>query len=124
MIDNYPDVFVRFGEHNLVKATVHSDTLISCEAPASTEVKTVLVDITLNNADETLNEGDWTDDFLPYTYFTMSFLFDIEPRVGPVTGDTTVAIFGSNFREGGEFSVKFGDKIVPAEYIGGNTVRC
>jgi hypothetical protein len=107
-----------------VKGTVISDTLISCIAPASFEVTSVLVDITLNNADETINAGDWTDDFLPYNYFTMSFLFDIEPRVGPVSGGTQVVIFGSNFTERGQYSVRFGDKIVAGEYIGGNTVRC
>jgi len=123
-VDNHADVFVRFGESNLVKGTVISDTIISCVAPASLDVSTVLVDITLNNADEDLNAGDWTDDYLPYHYFTMSFLFDIEPRVGPVSGGTTVIIFGSNFTEKGTFSVKFGEKVVAAEYIGGNTVRC
>jgi hypothetical protein len=122
--NNHKDTFCRFGPNYAVKATIYSDTKISCIAPPSTTVKTVIVDITLNHADEMLNPQDWTEDGLPYTYFTMSFLFDIEPRVGPTSGGTIVSVFGSNFDENGEFSCRFGLVIVAGEYVGGNTVRC
>jgi hypothetical protein len=54
-VNNHQDTLCRFGPNYTVKAKIYSDTKISCIAPASTSVKTVLIDITLNGADEMLN---------------------------------------------------------------------
>jgi hypothetical protein len=55
IVNNHQDTLCRFGPNYYVKAKIYSDTKISCIAPASTSVKTVLIDITLNGADEQLN---------------------------------------------------------------------
>ena len=118
-VNNHNDTFCRFGDFvSLVK--IYTDNLISCEAPPSAVVRTVMVDITLNNADTSLNPQDWTDDFLPYTYYAMPYVYDINPRVGPTSGNTTVIAYGSNFNNTGTISVKFGENVVSGEYINEN----
>jgi hypothetical protein len=51
-------------------------------------------------------------------------VYDINPRVGPTSGDTTVIAFGSNFNNTGEVTCKFADIVVPGEYINVNEIKC
>jgi hypothetical protein len=50
----------------------------------------------------------------------MPYVYDINPRVGPTSGNTTVIAYGSNFNNTGTISVKFGENVVAGEYINEN----
>lgn len=108
----------------ITPATIYSDTLISCIAPPSPIVRTVLVDVTLNNANIGLNPQDWTDDHLPYTYYAPPYIFDCNPRVGPTSGNTLVTVTGSNFKDSKDITCKFGSKVVPGKFINVNEIQC
>lgn len=51
-------------------------------------------------------------------------LFDINPREGPVTGNTTVIAIGSNFRDTGNITCKFGENVVPGKYLSSSEIEC
>jgi len=123
-VDNRNDTYCRFGMDYVTPATIYTDILISCIAPPSPVIRTVLVDVTLNNADMVLNPQDWTDDHLPYTYYAPAFVFDCRPRVGPTSGNTTVTVIGSNFNNTGDIKCRFGSKVVPGQYISINELKC
>ncbi|MEE4247351.1 MAG: IPT/TIG domain-containing protein [Kangiellaceae bacterium] len=108
-VNNHNDTICRFGDVIVPITKFWSDNLIEVEAPPSPVPRTVLLDITLNRADTKLNPQDWTDDFVPYTYYAMPYLYDINPRVGPTSGNTTVYAYGTNFNRTEEISCKFGD---------------
>lgn len=123
-VNNHNDTYCRFGMDYVTPATIYSDTLISCYAPPSPIVRTVIVDVTLNNADMVLNPQDWTDDHLPFTYYAPPYLFGAVPDVGPTSGNTTVLIYGSNFNNTGTIKCKFGSKVVQGEFISLNEIKC
>jgi hypothetical protein len=123
-VNNHNDTYCRFGTQYTAPAKVISDTQLSCIAPPSPVIRTVPVDVTLNNADTILNPQDWTDDFVPYTYYAMPYIFDINPRVGPTSGNTTVIAYGSNFNSTEEIRCKFGSKVVEGEFVALNEIKC
>ena len=55
VVNNHKHTVCRFGSHYTEIATIYSDTLIGCKAPPSQKIQTVFVDVTLNNADMSLN---------------------------------------------------------------------
>mmetsp|Transcript_21685 Transcript_21685/g.3576 ORF Transcript_21685/g.3576 Transcript_21685/m.3576 type:complete len:124 (+) Transcript_21685:924-1295(+) len=71
-----------------------------------------------------LNPQDWTDDHLPYTYYAPPYVFDCDPRVGPTSGNTTVIVTGSNFKDTEQISCKFGSKVVKGEFLNVNEIKC
>jgi hypothetical protein len=123
-VDNRNDTYCRFGMDYVTKADVKSDTLVFCEAPPSPIVRTVLVDLTLNDADMVLNPQDWTDNHLPFTYYAPPYLFGAVPDVGPTSGNTTVIVYGSNFNNTGQIKCKFGSKVVVGEFLSLNEIKC
>ena len=51
-------------------------------------------------------------------------MFDLDPPQGPTDGSTDVNIIGSNFEDTKFVQCKFGDMIVPGEYVSENNVKC
>jgi len=123
-VNNHNDTYCRFGNDFLTPATIYSDILISCVAPPSPIIRTVLVDVTLNNADMILNPGSWTDDHLPYTYYAPAYVYDCNPRVGPTSGNTSVYVSGSNFNDTGSIKCRFGSKVVSGRFLSVNEILC
>lgn len=124
IVNNHNDTYCRFGNDFITPATIYSDILMSCVAPPSPIIRTVLVDITLNAASMILNPGSWTDDHLPYTYYAPPYVFDCNPRVGPTSGNTSVYITGSNFNDTGSIKCKFGSKVVSGRFLSVNEILC
>ena len=124
VINNHNDTYCRFGMDFLTPATVYSDTLISCVSPPSPIIRTVFVDVTLNDADMVLNPGSWTDNYLPFTYYAPPYVYDCNPRSGPTSGNTTVIVIGSNFNDTGEIRCRFGDKTVKGVFLNINEIKC
>jgi hypothetical protein len=84
-----------------VPATVQNSTRATCTAPPSYYYKETAVELTLN-------DQDFTDDATMYYYYKPPFLFDVEPPQGPVEGNTTVTVVGSDFNNTGNITCKFG----------------
>lgn len=123
-VDNHNDTFCKFGGSDPVPANVISDAKITCMTPPSQVVRTVFVDITLNNADLVLNAVDWTDNHVPFTYFAAPYIYTSDPTLGPKTGNSTVTILGNNFNDTSNIKCKFGNKVVPGRYKDSNTIVC
>lgn len=73
----------------LVPAKVLNSTRAVCVAPPSYYYRSTPVEITLNAQQR-------TDDGTLYYYYRPPFLFDVEPRQGPVRGGGVVTVMGTN----------------------------
>ena len=72
----------------------------------------------------TLNNQQYTDDDLLYHYYHPPYVFDIEPREGPVSGKTEVVVVGANFNDTGTIRCRFGDLESEAEFISSHKIKC
>jgi len=117
VMKNFNDTFCRFGNLSLTNAKVISSTEMICESPPSYEERFVPVEITLNNR-------EWTRDGVLFYYYHPPFIYGINPRIGPVSGNTVVHITGSNFENTGFVMCKFGAIFVKGQYINENELRC
>lgn len=100
-----------------VPATILNSTRAICIAPPSYYYRQTPVEITLN-------AQDWTDDGTLYYYYKPPFLFDVQPRQGPVSGGTTVTVMGTSFNKTGKITCRFGVVEVAAELRSGSEIRC
>ena len=98
-------------------ATILNSTRAICIAPPSYYYRQTPVEITLN-------AQDWTDDGTLYYYYKPPFLFDVQPRQGPVRGGTNVTVIGTNFNKTGNITCRFGTKTVPGEWRSSSEIRC
>jgi len=115
--DNLNDTLCRFGNLSITQANVISHTEIECVSPPSYEDREVPVDITLNTR-------EWTNDGILFTYYHPPFVYGISPKIGPVNGNTTVVVSGSNFEDTGYVRCKFGDIFTKGIYVSENELRC
>lgn len=117
-VDVTADTFCAFIALDVTTpATVLNSTRATCIAPPSYYWKETAVELTLNNE-------DYTDDGTMYYYYKPPFLFDVEPAQGPVEGNTTVVVVGSDFNNTGNLTCKFGKKEVPAIYKSSSEIKC
>ena len=114
---NLNDTLCRFGNLSIAQAKVISHTEMQCVSPPSYEDREVAVEITLNTR-------EWTDDGILFTFYHPPFVYGISPKIGPVSGGTTVIVSGSNFENTGYVRCKFGDIFQKGEYISENELRC
>lgn len=106
------------GGHGVwTPATVLNSTRAICIAPAARGHSQTPVEITLN-------AQDWTDDGTLYYYYKPPFLFDVQPRQGPLRGGTNVTVMGTNFNRTGHITCRFGHKEAPAELRSSSEIRC
>lgn len=72
----------------------------------------------------TLNNQQYTDDNNIFYYYRPPYLFDINPREGPVSGGTRVVAIGSNFRDTNNITCKFNETVVPGKYLSTSEIEC
>jgi hypothetical protein len=101
----------------LVPATILNSTRAVCIAPPSYYYKSTPVEITLNAQQR-------TDDGTLYFYYKPPFLFDVEPRQGPVRGGTVVTVMGTNFNATKNITCKFGHIEVSAVMKSSSEIKC
>lgn len=116
-VSNYEDTFCNFEGIKKMPATVIDSTKISCNAPPSFKSKGTTVEVTLNNQ-------QYTDDKVQYSYYTPPYIFDVEPRQGPVKGNTEVTLVGTNYKDTSTIKCMFGDQIVTGKFISVHKVKC
>ena len=100
-----------------VPATVLNSTRAICVAPPSYYYRQTPVELTLN-------AQDWTDDGTLYFYYKPPFLFDAQPRQGPLGGGTVVTVVGSNFNNTGNITCRFGHSVVPGRLRSSSEIVC
>ena len=122
-VDNHNDTYCIFGSYK-TPAKVLDDSHLMCIAPPSPVVRSVVTEITLNNADRVINKQDWTDDGVLYYYYAPPYIFTARPLVGPTEGGTEVMVIGSNFNDTGEIKCMFGNKIVDGTFVDYNHIKC
>jgi hypothetical protein len=117
-IDNANDTFCMFENLAKVPATIINSTKLICHSPPSFVLRQSIVEVTLNNQ-------QYTDDNAVFQYYRPPYLFDIQPREGPVGGGTKLRAIGSNFRDTGNITCRFNDTlIVPGKYISSSEIEC
>ena len=116
-ISNYNDTFCNFEGLKKMPATVIDSTKISWNAPSSFKQKGTVVEVTLNNQ-------QYTDDKVAYSYYTPPYVFDIDPRQGPIKGNTEVTLTGTNFKENSVIKCMFGDQIIEGKFVTVHKVKC
>ena len=109
-INNHNDTFCKFIGLSLMPATVLESTKIAWNVPPSYVNRETVVEITLNNQ-------QFTDDNVVYTYYKPPYIFDTDPRQGPTKGDTEVTLIGTNFKENTTIICKFGNQAVEGKYL-------
>jgi hypothetical protein len=100
-----------------VPATIINSTKAVCVAPPSYVLRQAVVEITLNNQ-------QYTDDNNVFYYYRPPYLFDTNPREGPVSGGTRVIAVGSNFRDTKNATCKFNETVVPGKYLSSSEIEC
>lgn len=94
-------IAIRFGDesHMQVNGTLVSSTQIRCVTPAS-EVKVVSPLLSMNNQ-------TWTPTTNVFEYYDHPVLKSLDPVLGPVSGGTTVSLYGTGFFNTTTFLARF-----------------
>jgi hypothetical protein len=94
-IDNKDDVYCGFFELNLrVRAKILNATRALCISPPSYYINSSLIEITLNGIDYTSADGGDSKNNR-FNYYKPPYIYDVDPREGPVRGGTLVTIKGT-----------------------------
>eukprot|EP01029_Cantina_marsupialis_P009699 TRINITY_DN2249_c0_g1_i2.p1 TRINITY_DN2249_c0_g1~~TRINITY_DN2249_c0_g1_i2.p1 ORF type:complete len:4493 (+),score=1584.60 TRINITY_DN2249_c0_g1_i2:343-13821(+) len=96
---------------------------VQCIAPPVSNGRRIYVQVTLNVFSEQ-NTMDWSESFISYTYDEPVDVVRVLPTSGPVTGNTTVHVYGHNFIQTTETRCKFGDKVVQGIWITSGEIVC
>lgn len=114
---NKNDTFCRFGKDMKSPGKIISSTEMECISPPSYDERFHVLEITLNSR-------EYTDDEVKFFYYHPPFVYQINPKIGPTSGNTLVTIIGSNFEDTGYVMCKFGEKLVTGQYISQNEIKC
>jgi len=116
-IDNQNDTFCHFGPLGKTPAHVLSETTAECLSPPNTQhLMSVPIRLTINNQ-------NYTDEEVEFTYFNPPAIVDYEPNRGPIRGGTTVNFWGSSF-EKRNITCKFGNIEVKGTYVSKQHLTC
>ena len=99
-----------------VPAVRISDSVLYCIAPGH-EPGQVKLRLSANGQQYSTDHGD-------FTYTHVHSVHALSPSSGPVRGGTLLLVEGEGFLDVETLSCKFGDILVPAEYVSSSLVRC
>lgn len=117
-INNKNDTFCHWGPLGKTPAEVISSTEAVCLSPVNTlHADWVPVNLTLNNQ-------NYTDEFMKFYYFNPPKIMEAEPLLGPVSGGTEVNLWGTKFERGKNITCTFGNQAVNATYISKSHLIC
>jgi IPT/TIG domain len=117
-INNAPDVWCAFPDlKKRTHAIALNSTFASCVSPPADQHTHTRVEITLNGV-------EYTDDQNIFYYYKPPNLFDLNPRMGPVRGNTTVLVVGSNFEDTGEIRCDFEFGEVAGKFVSNSEIVC
>ena len=118
-VDNAVDTWCAFVDLKIrVRATVTNSTRAWCMSPPSYYYHQSRVEISLNSV-------EYTEDENIFYYYKPPMLFDVDPRMGPVTGGNIVTVSGTNFENTGTIKCMFNDTfVVNATFTLFGTIQC
>lgn len=99
-------------------AKILNSTKALCEVPPNT------VNLDFTYVELTLNSQNYTDDDVPYYFYRPPKIYDIKPHMGPTKGNTTVMVWGADFKTDKKPICKFGDIKTKGEIISSSQVKC
>ena len=70
------------------------------------------------------NGQDYAPTQLHFRFGTTAMLTSVSPRSGPIHGGTLVVVTGVDFFNVPNFVCRFGDQVVPAQWISGTMAQC
>ena len=104
---------VKFGVTATTSFTVDSDTQITATSPVAAAAETVDITVTTSCGTSAISAAD------KFTYQVEPTVTNVAPSVGPLAGDTTVIIMGTDFT--GATAVKFGNTAATSFTVDSNT---
>lgn len=107
----------KFGDVGVVAATFVSDTQIECETPATTELTSEELEVSVNGV-------DFTSDGVIFTFIGPPAVFSSTPDSGSAVGGTVVLVEGVNFVDSAELACFFGNLSVSGWWISSRIVQC
>ena len=117
-VENFQNILCKFGESVVSGLYDTRGSTIACRTPPT--MKEVVVDISFS-----LNGGvDFGPSSKRFQYLNAARINHITPKVGPLGGGTIVFINGRNFVNTTKLACKFGDIVVPANFVTRVLVKC
>ena len=116
-IDNQNDTFCSFGPLGKTPAHVLSSTQAECLTPPN---RMGLMRVPIKLA---LNNQNYTDEDVYFTFFNPPNVIDAEPLIGPVKGGTVVNFWGNKF-EHKNVTCRFGSITVKGVYVSKEHLQC
>ena len=103
----------------IVNATWHARShALLCDTPPARDGTFAPVEITLNGQ-------QYTSDGINVTYFEEPSIGEVRPLSTPLSGGTTVSLFGTGLMNYTTVACKFGnDTVVPATHVNTSQIRC
>ena len=103
----------------VVSAFWSSRHKVKCRAPPVTAPRSISVEVSTNLG------IDFTNQRAQYNYEEVRHVSDIQPRVGPSTGNTLITITGGPFPNyTSTLFCRFGNQPVPANFLSETTLQC
>ena len=99
-----------------IRATYLSKTILQCSAPPVSAPCEMSLRVTANGVDVSSSGAQFE--------YVCSVVSTIYPKHGPVTGGTNVRLTGSGFHLEGTNCCRFGNAIVPAQWVSQTLVQC
>ena len=116
-IDNQNDTFCAWGPLGKTPAHVTSSTSAECLSPPNNmHLQNVPLKFTINNQ-------NYTDQELSFSYFNPPSVLEVEPLSGPINGGTVINFWGNSF-EHKNLTCSFGTKDVKGVFITKEHLTC
>lgn len=115
---NTSQLACRVGNGESSSATFISPTEISCTDPGpfANKISTV-VEVTLNGV-------DYSADGAMFTHLRKPYVLSIDPTSGTTYGGTSVFLSGEHFLESERLACRFGELVVPAQWMSEELLQC
>ena len=117
--------FCIFGQNIRQPATIINSTLLYCDSPNVLDrFGNNINDISKLHFSLTLNDVEIINSKFDFHYYTQSIITGIEPKIGPVEGNTGVLVSGSNFTGSCGILCRFATIEVPGVLLKSGQISC
>ena len=111
------DTFCNWIDIGISPVTIVNSTKIYCTAPASYDIDSTVVEVTLNNQ-------QYSDDGVIYYYFKPPKVYGIDPDEGPKSGGILIHLYGADFEVGKPVMCNFNNVQVNGTVISDTEIQC
>jgi len=107
-----------------VVAASYDDGAARCVTPTSAQAGVAHLAPEQISVELSLNAQQFSSSEVSFTYLTAARVSSSSPSSGPLSGSTSVRVFGADFASGLAYRCRFGSTIVPASSISGEELAC